>query len=105
MSAGCKLPKSALLEIPQVSCFPAFQGMRWKAGQRTDSPMLLLLAGREGAVIKLGELVNPGIASAGCLGIRDCPPTRNRSQDRAHAHCQRPNGAGLYAEAAAGAPD
>jgi transposase len=31
--------------------------MRWKAGQRTDSPMLLLLAGREGAVIKLGELV------------------------------------------------
>jgi DNA-binding MarR family transcriptional regulator len=31
--------------------------MRWKAGQRTDSPMLLLLAGSEGAVIKLGELV------------------------------------------------
>jgi DNA-binding MarR family transcriptional regulator len=31
--------------------------MRWKAGQRTDSAMLLLLAGREGAVIKLGELV------------------------------------------------
>ena len=52
-----------------------------------------------------GTRHDPGIASAGCLGIRDCPPTRNRSQDRAHAHCQRPNGAGLYAEAAAGASD
>ena len=31
--------------------------MRWKVGWRTDSLMLLLLAGREGAVIKLGELV------------------------------------------------
>jgi FkbM family methyltransferase len=34
---------------------------------------------------------DPGIGSAGCLGIRDCSPTRNRSQDRAHAHCQRPS--------------
>jgi IS30 family transposase len=31
--------------------------MRWKVGWRTDSLMLLLLVGREGAVIKLGELV------------------------------------------------
>jgi hypothetical protein len=31
--------------------------MRWKAERRTDSSMLLLLAGREGAVIKLGELI------------------------------------------------
>jgi hypothetical protein len=45
------------LKIPQVSCLPAFQSMRWKAGRRTDSSMLLLLAGREGAVIKLGELI------------------------------------------------
>jgi len=31
--------------------------MPWKAGRRADSPMLLLLAGGERAVIKLGETV------------------------------------------------
>ena len=44
-------------------------------------------------MIKLGELVMI-LELHRVSGIRDCPPTRNRSQDRAHAHCQRPNGAG-----------
>ncbi len=32
---GVNSPK-ARLKIPQLSCFPAVQGTRWKAGQRTD---------------------------------------------------------------------
>ena len=65
---------------------PAFQGMPWKAGRRAeDRCCSRWREGGRGDQTR-GNCHDPGIASSGCLCVRDSAPARNGQEDGPQAH-------------------